>query len=226
MSLLRRVRDISVATLNELLEQSEDPVRLIDRYLNAQREQIQETETLYRQCLAHAQSLKNQYLHAEEMKEKRENQALLALKAGEEEMARLALHEKMQYEEKSGRYKLLYEQSRETIAELEEQLQQLKADYDEVADKRDYYIARLETVRLQQRMNERMNGLGGSALNGRAFTRLEDKVSDMELEARTLREIRRIGQETLYRAGQTVRTAIDRELETLRRKLEQEGWKS
>lgn len=225
MSILRRMRDISVATLNEMLEQSEDPIRLIDRYLFEQREQIQESDKLYRQCLVHAQSLRQQYLNADEMKEKREQQALLALKAGEDEMARLALHEKMYFEEKSENYKGLYEQSRESILELETQLNQLKSDYQEVVDKRSFYMARLESLRLQQRMNERMSSVGGGQIGDRAFTRLEDRVSDMELEARTLRDVRRQFQEPLVRAGESIKSAVEHELIALRKKLEQEDWK-
>ncbi|MNP59088.1 hypothetical protein D3C76_1540600 [compost metagenome] len=56
------------------------------------------------------------------------------------------------------------------------------------------------------------------------FARLEDKVSDMELEARTLREIRQAGREMLYTAGAAVQSALDVEMEKLKRKLDKEGW--
>lgn len=224
MSILRRVRDISVATLNEMLEQSEDPVRLIDRYLFSQKEQIDQSERLYIQCVNHAQSLRQQYMQAEQMREKREQQALIALKAGEEDIAKLALQEKILHEEKAEQYKELYEQSKLSVLELEEQLNRLKADYQEVAAKRGYYQARLETVRLQQQLNARMSGVSGGG-TPRMFARLEDKVSDMELEARTLREIRQAGKEALYTVGTAVHSALETELAKLRRKLEQEGWK-
>jgi len=223
MSIIRRVRDISVATLNEMLEQSEDPVRLIDKYLYNQKEQIDQSERLYMQCMNHAQSLRQQYLTAEQMKEKREQQAMIALKAGEEDVAKLALQEKIIHEEKAQQYKDLYEQSKQSILELEETLNQLKADYQEVAAKRSYYQARIETVRLQQQMNARMAGLGNTS-TPRMFNRLEDKVTGMELEAQTLREIRRAGREALYQAGSAVQSALETELAQLRKKLEQEGW--
>jgi phage shock protein A len=223
MSILRRVKDISVATLNEMLEQSEDPVRLIDRYLQTQREQIEQSERLYRECLNHAQSLRLQVMQAEQMKEKREQQALIALKAGEEDIAKLALQEKILHEEKAAQYSELYEQSKHSVIELEDQLAQLKADYQEVAAKRGYYQARIETVRLQQQMNARMSGVTGSQ-TPRMFARLEDKVSDMELEARTLRDVRRAGREALYTAGAAVQSALELELDKLKKKLDQEGW--
>ncbi|MCZ8522855.1 MULTISPECIES: PspA/IM30 family protein [Paenibacillus] len=219
MSIGKRFRDLTVAHFNEMLEQSEDPVRLIDKYLASQSEQIRESERLLQQCLSHASSLRQQYIAAEQLKERREGQALLALKAGEEEVARLALQEKMQQEEKAVQYKALYEQSKHGIVELEEQVQGLKADFDEVASKRSYYIARLESVRLQQRMNERLRSMGGG-VSPRMFDRLEERVSDMELSARTLREVRSQVREAWTAAG----SAVDQELAKLRSKLEEEGW--
>lgn len=222
MSIIKRVRDISVATLNEMLEQSEDPVRLIDRYLFTQKEQIDQSERLYFQCLNHAQSLRQQMLQAEQMKEKREQQALIALKAGEEAIAKLALQEKIIHEEKADQYRGLYEESRQSILELQEQLNQMKSDYQEVVAKRGYYQARLETVRLQQQLNARMSG-GAGGDTPRMFARLEDKVSDLELEARSLRELRQAGRDALYAAGTTASSILETELEKLRKKLEQGG---
>ncbi|WP_248929720.1 PspA/IM30 family protein [Paenibacillus hamazuiensis] len=224
MSLGKRLRDISVATLNEMLESSEDPVRLIDKYLAAQAEQIRSSERLLSQCLAHSQSVRQQHLAAEQLKQKREQQAMLALKAGENEIARLALQEKLQQEELSANYKALYEESKLAIVELEEQLRQLKADLDEVAAKRSYYLARLEAVRLQQRMNERLRGAGGGMGTPRMFDRLDERVADLELNARTLREVRGQAREALRYAGAAASQAVELELASLRRKLEQEGW--
>ncbi|SCW66909.1 phage shock protein A (PspA) family protein [Paenibacillus tianmuensis] len=223
MSLGKRFRDITVAHFNEMLENAEDPVRLIDKYLASQSEQIRESERLLQQCLSHAASLRQQYVSAEQLKERREQQAMLALRAGEEEVARIALQEKMQQEEKATQYRALYDQSKLGIVELEEQLQQLKADFDEIASKRNYYIARLESVRLQQRMNERLRSMGAGP-NPRIFDRLDERVSDMELTARTLREVRGQVREAWSAVGSAASQALEQELAKLRTKLKQEGW--
>ncbi|OGX68149.1 MAG: phage shock protein A, partial [Paenibacillus sp. RIFOXYA1_FULL_44_5] len=213
----------TVASLNEMLEQSEDPLRLIDGFLHEQREQIMQSERLYQQVLRHAQTVRRQYLHEQELVEKREKQALLAVKADEEIIARMALQEKMQHEEQAERYKSLYEQSQQQVIELEDRLEQLKQDYQEVQSKRNYYGARLESLRLQQQMNERQRN-NGSFMEGRAFNRLEERVSDMEYEAKALRDLRNMTSETLLKAGSRVQQALDLELTKLRNKLEKEGW--
>lgn len=222
MSIMRRVRDISVATLNDRLERAEDPVRLIDSYLSEQGEQIRQSEKLYQQCLNHASQLKLQYVQAEQLRDKREEQALLALKAGEEHLAKLALQEKIIHEEKYTQYKQLYDQTMQSTAELSKQIDEMKADYQEVYDKRQYYVARMQSVQLQKRMNERL-GFGGTQNGERIFQRLEDRISGLELEAKSLSEVRRQGQQLMYDAGIGVKQMLESELAKLKQKLDQEG---
>lgn len=212
---------MTAASLNDLLERSEDPVRLIDDYLASQRDGIREAEKLHMQCISHSEAMKHQYLSALQAKEKREAQALIALKAGEDEIARLALLEKMQHEEKCGQYRELYEQSRQSLLELEGQLKELKDNYEEAASKRSFYQARMESLRLQQRMNERMGGFH-SSVSPRIFSRMEERISGFELEARALNDVRRATQEAVYEAGNTLKQTLDKELARLKEKLDQE----
>jgi PspA/IM30 family. len=97
-------------------------------------------------------------------------------------------------------------------------LRELRSEYQAVYDKREYYQARMESLRLQQRMNERFGTLAGHPDN--MFRRLDDRISDMELEARSLREIRRSGQSHIPTGSPEL---VEAELEQLKRKLEKEG---
>lgn len=222
MSVFRRIRDITAATLNEKLEQSQDPVRLIDQFLHSTRQDIVEAEKLLQQCESHTRQLLQQVSQAETMKVKREEQALLALKAGEDHLAKLALQEKLIYEEKIEQYEGLLITSRESLKEVEEQLGELRMEYQTVYSKRQYYVARMETLRLQQKMNERTGSYGGQDVP-KMFNRLEDRISDWELEAKSLRDLRKMGQEYLVQAGESVSTVLDRELARLKEKLNNSG---
>ncbi|WP_082651917.1 PspA/IM30 family protein [Gorillibacterium timonense] len=217
MSVWNRMRDITVATLNDRLEQSEDPVRLIDGYLASLREQIRETERLHSECANHVGAVRNQYLTALSLKQKREEQAVIALKAGEEEIARIALQEKLQQEEICAQYGPLYEEGRASLADLENQIRQLRADFDEIAARRSYYQARMESLRLQRRMNERFSG-GGANPSPRAFQRLDERLSDMELESRTLNEVRRSTTQSYGSYGSNS-SRLDEEMNRLMNKL-------
>ncbi|MCI3920058.1 PspA/IM30 family protein [Paenibacillus sp. TRM 82003] len=223
MSIMRRFRDLTVATLNDRLEQAQDPVRVIDGFLREMADAIRETEALHRQCAAHTANLRTQYLTADAMVRKREGQAVLAVKAGEDGVARAALAEKALEEEKRDGYRALYEQSQLSANELEAQLAELKRDYQEAYHKRQYYMARLETLRLQQRMHERTRQY--SAQGGTWFHRLEDQISDLELETRALIDVRRPYGES---AGPTQGIAfaddkVEAALASLKKKLEGGG---
>lgn len=226
MSIIRRVRDITLATLNEHLEKSEDPVKLIDQFLWATREEIIQSERLHSQYSTHSHHLKMQWLQAEQQKEKREQQAVTALKAGEEQLARIALHEKASADERAAQYKELYEQSRLNMEDLEHTLQEMRSEYQIVYDKREYYSARMESLKLQQRMNSRYGSMG-SGLNGGKpegmFRRLDDRISGMEHEARSLRELRQGGTESIHGRASVPNAAVEHELEQLKRKLGQGG---
>ncbi|MBB6734865.1 PspA/IM30 family protein [Cohnella zeiphila] len=222
MSVIKRMRDMTVATLNDRLEKTEDPVRLIDQFLWSTHQEIIQSEQLQRQYAAHTDHLFRQWQDAEKWRERREEQALTALKAGEEAAAKLALQDKVAHEEKAQRYKELYEQSKGELDELDLLLQELRNEYRAVYDRRQFYVARMESLRLQQRLNARF-GTGADPGPAGMFRKLDDRLSDLELETKSLRDLRRMGQEMVYQAGTVVHETIERELQQLKRKLQQGG---
>ncbi|MBW5449435.1 PspA/IM30 family protein [Cohnella sp. CFH 77786] len=219
MSVMKRVRDMTVATLNDRLEKSEDPVRVIDQFLWSTHQEIVQSEQLQRQYAAHTDSLLRQWKDAEQWMNKREEQALTALKAGEEQAAKLALQDKVAHEERANRYRELYEQSRQELNELEQLLQDLRSEYRSVYDRRQFYVARMESLRLQQRLNARFGP--GSDDPSSLFRKLDDRMTDIELEARSLRDLRRLGQESVLRLGTVVQETIERELQQLKQRMQQ-----
>ena len=221
MSVMKRVRDMTVASLNDRLEKSEDPVRVIDQFLWSTHQEITQSEGLQRQYAAHTDNLYRQWKDAEQWMVKREQQALTALKAGEENVAKIALQDKVIHEERSERYRQLYEQSKGELNDLEQLLQELRNEYRTVYDRRQFYVARMESLRLQQRLNARYSP--GNADTSQMFRKIDDRLTDIELETRSLRDLRRMGQETLLQAGEVVKNTIERELEQLKRKLQQGG---
>ncbi|MGZ9585428.1 PspA/IM30 family protein [Paenibacillus marinisediminis] len=216
-NIMRRVRDITMATLNEHLEKSEDPVRLIDQFLMRTQQEISETERLYQQYVMHANQMKQQLNQAIELRDRREQQAMVALKANEEYAAKLALQEKLMHEDKAKNYGELYDKSKQAILELEEQLNTLKSEFQTVYDKRQMYIARMQTLRLQQRMNERAGFYGGQQVDN-MFRRLDDRVTDMEWESQSLRDVRRMN-EGSYRSSYEKESQLQQEMDRLKQKL-------
>ncbi|MBR2569350.1 MAG: PspA/IM30 family protein [Paenibacillus sp.] len=214
--IFRRVRDITLASLNEHLDRAEDPIQLIDQFLMRTQQEINESERLYKQYVMHANQMKQQMNQAVELRDRREQQALIALKANEEYAAKLALQEKLMHEEKAQHYTELYNRTKDSILELEQQLHTLKGEFQTVYDKRQLYIARMQTIRLQQRMNERTNHFGGNQTDG-MFRRLDDRVTDMEWETQSLNNIRHMNQN--IQGSYEKEAQLQQEMQRLREKL-------
>lgn len=220
MSLVKRIRDISVATLNDKIENAEDPVRFIDKYLHTQKTKLAQLEKLYQQTLTHAHSVKQQYMEAETTRIKRENQAEIAVKAGEEQLAKLILLEKMQSEEKSERYRQLYEDGKQTILELEEQIRALKDELQELVDKRAFYEAKIESIRLQKQLNQ-VNRFIEKQDYVEQSRSIDRKFNELELQTNALREVRTDDSKTVSSLGSRLQSEVEIQFEALKKKLEQ-----
>jgi len=77
----------------------------------------------------------------------------------------------------------------------------------------------MESLRLQQRLNARFGP--GSEDPSNMFRKLDDRMTDYELEARSLRDLRRMGQESALRIGSVVQETIEREMQRLKQKMQQ-----
>lgn len=120
MNVLSRLRDVTAAAWQDWTEQSRNPEQEVDAYLCAQQKHLEETKALYQQSVEQAIILRQQYSSAEELSARRYEQALLALKVGEEDVAKFALEEKRQAEAVSENTRALYEQCQNTILQLAE----------------------------------------------------------------------------------------------------------
>ncbi|WP_164931458.1 PspA/IM30 family protein [Longirhabdus pacifica] len=222
-NIFERIGDITSATLNDWLEQTQDPMKAINQYLYSQKRKVEQAKQLYYQCERYALQMKKQWLDAHEWMEKREEQAQLALKAGEEKLARLALQEKIQYEEKAEQYKKLYEQAESNQEQAEQQLISLQSNYNEVWEKREIIVARMQSVKLQQQIDANRNQVTN---NEAWFHRLEDKVMDMEMEAGAMRKLAadlpHSASGLHYFEHQKTTTKVDAQLEMMKEKLQKE----
>jgi len=85
MGLFKRVSDNIRANLNSLLDKAEDPEKMLDQYLRDMEEDIVDAEAAVARQLAVAWKFKAQWDDALAMVEKREAQAIEALKKDREE---------------------------------------------------------------------------------------------------------------------------------------------
>ncbi|WP_088228250.1 PspA/IM30 family protein [Desulfosporosinus sp. FKB] len=190
MGLFKRVSDNIRANLNSLLDKAEDPEKMLDQYLRDMEEDIADAEAAVARQLAVAWKFRAQLSDSLAMAEKRDYQALEALKRNREDLARKALEDKKLHRSKAEDYHRQYEVCNEAAGKLRSQLQEMKTEYEKLRFKRDDLVARLQSAKAQKEINEVKSGFGSSSARWN-FDRMVDKVLRMEAEAKASGELGR-----------------------------------
>ncbi|EHQ89921.1 PspA/IM30 family protein [Desulfosporosinus youngiae] len=200
MGLFKRFSDNIRANLNSLLDKAEDPEKMLDQYLRDMEEDISDAEGSVARQLAVTWKFKAQLDDALAMVEKREAQAVEALKKEREDLARKALEDKNVNKAKAENYRLQYENGQAMAEQLKSELKEMKIEYDKLRLKRDTLIARVQSAKAQKEIYGAVSGFGKDSTR-QNFDRMEDKVLRMEAEAQV--------------AGGLKSRSLDQELESL-----------
>lgn len=189
MGIFKRLRDLTMASMNDLLDKAEDPVKMLNQFLRDMEEDIQEAETAVAKQIAIEMKFKQQYEEAEEMVQKRTEQAMKALEQGNEDLARRALEDKKEHQTRYTELKGQYDVAKANADRLRSQLSEMKDEFSKMKNKKDLLIARAEAAKAQKQINQAMSGFGtDNAAKG--FDRMSEKVLQMEAEAKASGELR------------------------------------
>jgi phage shock protein A len=189
MGIFKRLRDLTMASVNDLLDKAEDPVKMLNQFLRDMEEDIQEAEVAVAKQIAIEKKFKQQYEEADEMVNKRGEQAMKALEQGNEELARKALEDKKEHQERLDVFKGQFDIAKTNADQLRSQLTEMKEEFGKMKNKKDLLIARAESAKAQKQINQAMSGFGtDNAAKG--FDRMSEKVLQLEAEAQASGELR------------------------------------
>lgn len=182
MNIFKRLRDITVASMNEWLDQLEDPVTMLNQYLRDMEREISNAEVAIARQAAMEKKWKNLVREMEARVQKRERQAQLAVDMGDDHIAREAIADKQYCHVKMEEYQAEYEAAKEQKRSLQEQLQVLRDKYDELKSKKYALMARANVASAKKQMNIAMTTIDtDSAAKG--FSRIEERVMMLEADA-------------------------------------------
>lgn len=218
VSLFKRIGDNIRANVNAALDKAEDPVKLLNQYLLDMEDDIADAEGALAKQLVVVRKFKAQYEEATVAVEKREAQALEALRQGREDLARRALEDKKLHKARATDYQTHYEKSNETADHLKSQLREMKDEYEKLRAKRDTLAARAQAAQAQKSI---ASIVGSFSTDGgrRGFDRMEHKVMQMEAEAQVAADVNGLTKALDDELAALNDADIDHELEELKARL-------
>ncbi len=217
MTIFKRVRDITVASIHEVLDKVEDPVAMLNQYLRDLESEILKAELAVSRQVAIEKKWKALVEEFEQRAEKRSRQAELALDHGDEHIARQAIEDKQNSETKVQEYRALYENTKEQVATLVEQLKELKDKFYELRNKKFHLASRANAAQAVKDMNQALVTIDTESA-AKGFLRIEEKLMMMEADSQAMQHIRRVYGDTNYGNLQKVENneKVEQELEKLK----------
>lgn len=218
MGIFKRIRDISMGTINELIDKAEDPVVLLNQYLRDMEKEIADAEIAVAKQIAIEKRFKQQYEEAKELVGKRADQALKALEAGNEDLARRALEDKKGQQEKADEFLTQYENAKSNADQLRSQLQEMKEEFQKLKNKKDTLVARAETAKAQKQLNQMVSGIGTENA-AKGFERMSEKVLQLEAEAQAAHELSQAKRSLDEELSALEKSDVEEELAALKAQL-------
>src|SRR3954465_5622081 len=108
MGVFTRIKDMTKASLHEVLDKVEDPIVMLNQYIRDMEEEIAQAEVVTAKQIANERKMKGLLEEAVRKSAEREAAAATALKMGQDTTVRQSLEDKIYYDQKIVEYTEAY----------------------------------------------------------------------------------------------------------------------
>ncbi|MCG5052169.1 MAG: PspA/IM30 family protein [Myxococcales bacterium] len=188
MGFFSRLGTLIKSNLNDLISRAEDPKKMLDQLVLDMQSQLVEAKKQVAVSIADEKRLKKQLEEQTELSAEWERKAMLAVRAGDDVLAREALKRKGEHEAQATEFGKQWELQKAAVEKLKEQLRTLNDRIEEAKRKKNVLVARQKRAEAQKAIQDTMQGLSDNNAFD-AFERMASKVDQIEAEAEASTEL-------------------------------------
>lgn len=206
------------ANLNGMVNQAEDPAKVLEQTLLDMEANLLQLRQAVAQAIATQKRTERQSAQAQATAQEWYHRAELALQKGEEDTARQALTRRQTSLETAQAMDVQLAQQRQVVALMKENMHRLESKIAEAKTKKDLYIARARSAEASQRLQEMIGGFGSGGAKA-AFDQMEQQVLDLEARSEALQDLSGDPLERQFAALEGGPTPVERELDAMKARL-------
>src|SRR3954470_6531108 len=221
MGIFARLATLIKSNLNDLISRSEDPEKMLNQVIIDMANQLIEAKKQVAVSIADEKRLAKQAEQEAANAAEWERRAMLAIKAGDDALAKEALNRKKEHEALAQTLKDQWQKQKNAVDQLKTALRMLNSKIEEAKRKKNVLIARKKRAEAQRAIQETMSGMNNASAF-ETFDRMASKIDQIEAEAEASSEIaEQYTSDTLAdKFGQLEQsTGADDELVALKRKM-------
>jgi len=222
MAFFERIADILKANINDMIDKAEDPVKMVKQLILEMEDQVDEATRALGQAMGSQKVAAKELADAKAKVADWNDKAKLALKNGDEALARKALDIKVGLEGQVGQLQGSYDGITAQVDKLKDQVQTLKMKLDEARARQNVLIARAKMAEAATNVATSIS----AATTESAFAKLdklEKKIVQQEATAEAFTELNAAGVAQAAVADEFEqlqhKDAVDTELERLKAEL-------
>jgi phage shock protein A len=191
MGILERIRTVLKSNINALISKAENPEKMLNQLIIDMNESLVEAKRQVAMAIADEKKLERQLLENRGLAGEWEGKAMLAVKAGKDDLAKEALVRKGEYDGYASGFKKEYDSQHAAVEQLKDALRQLSAKIEEASRKKNLLVARAKRAEAQKQIQTTMGSLSNTS-SFDTFERMAEKVDQIEAEASALGEINQV----------------------------------
>ncbi|WP_010254335.1 PspA/IM30 family protein [Treponema primitia] len=189
MGIFSRLKTLVSSNVNDLINKAENPEKMLNQLLIDMNTQLIESKKAVAMAIADEKKLERETANQEGLAQEWEKKAMLAVRAGKDDLAREALLRKQEYENASAEYRKQWEAQKAAVDKLKISLKELQSKIDEAQRKKNLLIARAKRAEAQQKIQSTMSSVTGNRTAFDAFDRIAQKVDQLEAQADAAKEL-------------------------------------